>query len=419
MASIEERLRRQAHELGFELVGITTAQDAPGYRAFRTWLERGFAGSMSYMERHAEARRHPKSVLEDVRSIILVGRSYRPASGQMRSTDRSSTGRVSCYAWGDDYHAVMRRSLQQLLAWLRQQVPGCRGRAVVDTAPLLERDFARLAGLGWFGKNTMLIHPRQGSYFFIGALLVDVVLTADQPFATQHCGTCTACLDACPTGALVAPYQLDSRRGISYLTIEHRGVIDTELRPAMGDWVFGCDVCQEVCPWNRKAAYGTGTGTTGAETCQEVCPWNRKAAAGGEPAFHPVADQHQPDLVSLVQMTEAEFRQRYRGTALMRPGRSGMVRNAAIVLGNQGDPETVAALVRVLDDDDAVVRDAVAWALGRIGTPAARHALAERLRVETDPGVRTAIETALTGDDPVADQQAVPVESSDECATSS
>jgi epoxyqueuosine reductase len=254
--------------------------------------------------------------------------------------------------------------LDQLLAWVRQEVPGCQGRAVVDTAPLLERDFARLAGLGWFGKNTMLLNKRLGSYFFLGALLLDIALQPDTPFETRHCGTCTACLDACPTQAFVGPGQLDARRCISYLTIELRGPIPPELREPMGDWVFGCDICQDVCPWNRKAPLSY------------------------EPAFQPREGLAPADLIELLQLSPEAFRQRFRGTAITRAKRRGLLRNVAIALGNSGDPRVVPALIAALRDEEPLVRGAAAWALGRIGTAEALEALNARRQIETDETVR-------------------------------
>jgi epoxyqueuosine reductase len=249
---------------------------------------------------------------------------------------------VARYARGADYHDVLRERLKRLLAWLQAERPGCRGRAVVDTAPLLERDYARRAGLGWFGKNTMLLNRRQGSYFFLGALLSDVELTPDAAHETSHCGTCTACLDACPTDAFPAPGVLDARRCVSYLTIELRGSVPEELREGLGDWVFGCDVCQEVCPWNRKAP------------------------PGAEPALAPRPDLEALDPEEVLGLTEDEFRRRFAGTALTRPRRAGLLRNAALVLGNTGGPEALPALRRALADPEPLVREAAAWAVGRI-----------------------------------------------------
>jgi epoxyqueuosine reductase len=251
-------------------------------------------------------------------------------------------GRVARYACGLDYHDVLRARLNRLLTWVQEEAPGCRGRGVVDTAPLLERDFARRAGLGWFGKNTMLLNKRLGSYFFLGALLLDLDLAPDAAHDAAHCGTCTACLDACPTAAFPGPYQLDSRRCISYLTIELRGPIPEELRPGVGDWLFGCDVCQEVCPWNRKAPAGT------------------------EPAFAPRDGREALELTRLLGLSEAEFREEFRGTALTRSKRRGLLRNAAVVLGNLSDPAALPALRRAAGDADPVVAEAARWAVERI-----------------------------------------------------
>jgi epoxyqueuosine reductase len=333
MEPLEVRLKAQAQVLGFDRVGIAPAAPADGFDRLRAWLDRGFAGEMAYMHRHAEARRHPAAVLAEVRSVVMVVMNYGPGSG--------GSG-VARYARGADYHDVLRARLNCLLAWVQAEVPGCRGRGVVDTAPLLERDFARRAGLGWFGKNTMLLSKDLGSYLFLGALLLDLDLAADSPHETSHCGTCTACLDACPTQAFPEPGVLDSRRCISYLTIELRGPVPEELRAGIGDWLFGCDVCQEVCPWNRKAP------------------------AGREPALQPRPDLEGLDPVELLSLSEEAFRRRFRGTALTRPRRRGLLRNAALVLGNRGDPAALPALERALSDPEPLVRDAARWAIERI-----------------------------------------------------
>jgi epoxyqueuosine reductase len=232
--------------------------------------------------------------------------------------------------------------LNALLEWIQQESPGCLGRGVVDTAPLLERDFARRAGLGWFGKNTMLLNKRLGSYFLLGALLLDLELQSDAVHETSHCGTCTACLDACPTQAFPAPGELDSRRCISYLTIELRTEIPTEFRPTLNDWVFGCDICQEVCPWNRKAPPA------------DDAVWSSRP------------DLVALDSVELLGLTEEEFRRRFRGTALMRTKRRGLLRNAALLLGNRGDPAALPALRGALGDPEPLVREAAQWAIEQI-----------------------------------------------------
>jgi epoxyqueuosine reductase len=335
MLTLEARLKQHAHELGFDLAGIATATEADSFDRLRAWLDQGFAGEMSYMERHAEARRHPSSILPEVRSVLMVAMNYHSSSPR-------GEGGIARYALGTDYHDVLRARLNQLLAWVQHEVPGCRGRGVVDTAPLLERDFARRAGLGWFGKNTMLLNKRLGSFFFLGALLLDLDLRPDPAHETSHCGTCTACLDACPTRAFPGPYLLDARRCISYLTIELKGPVPAELREGIGDWLFGCDVCQDVCPWNRKAPVGT------------------------EPDLQPRADLVAVDPLELLGLTEAEFRHRFRTTALMRTRRRGLLRNAALVLGNRGDTAALPTLRRALDDPEPVIREAAQWAIERI-----------------------------------------------------
>jgi epoxyqueuosine reductase len=334
--SLESRLKQHAHTLGFDLVGIAPAGPADGFDRLRDWLDRGFAGDMDYMHRHAEARRHPESVLQEVRSVVMLAMNYNPGDGQEEGV--SGQGRVARYARGADYHDVLRERLNQLLAWLQGERADCRGRGVVDTAPLLERDFARRAGLGWFGKNTMLLNKHLGSYFFLAALLVDLELRPDPPFEVHHCGTCTACLDACPTAAFVGPGVLDARRCISYLTIELKGDVPLDLRSGLGDWAFGCDICQEVCPWNRKAP----------------------AAMQSRPELESL------DLIELLGLSEEGFRKRFRGTALMRSKRRGLLRNAALVLGNNGDERALPALRRALDDAEPLVREAARWAVAEI-----------------------------------------------------
>jgi epoxyqueuosine reductase len=353
MEALETRLHAQAQALGFARAGIAPATEADGFARLRAWLERGYAGRMDYLHRHAEARRHPSSILPEVRSVVMVAMNHgsrpvatggspvgKPATGE--SPVATGRGRVARYARGADYHDVLRERLKGLLAWVQSERPGCRGRAVVDTAPLLERDFARRAGLGWIGKNTMLLNKRLGSYFFLGALLLDLELRPDPPHQASHCGTCTACLDACPTGAFVGPGLLDARRCISYLTIELRGSVPEELRPGLGDWLFGCDVCQEVCPWNRKAP------------------------TAAEPVLRPNEELAALDLVEVLGLDAAEFWERFRGTALLRPGRAGLLRTAALVLGNQGDASALPALRRALHDPEPVVREAAGWAIARI-----------------------------------------------------
>ena len=343
MNSLESRIKEHARSLGFELVGIAPATEADGFAHLQEWLAQGFAGEMAYMSRHGEARRHPESILPNVKSVVMVGLNYKvPPKPHDERSDSWGSGRVSSYARGRDYHDVLREKLKELLAWIQSEVRDTRGRAVIDTAPLLERDFARRAGLGWFGKNTMLLHKKLGSFFFLGALLLDLELKIDEPFKPTHCGTCTRCLDACPTDAFVGPYQLDARRCISYLTIELRGRIDESLQPLMGDWVFGCDVCQDVCPWNRKSPVGKDDDLQAEFTGLHL------------------------NLVEVLGLDATEFKARFRHTALWRAGRAGLLRNAAIALGNIGDVRALPALERALHDDEPLVREAAQWAIHQI-----------------------------------------------------
>jgi len=335
MAPLEERLKNHAREIGFDLVGIAAATQADGFDRLSEWLARGYAGDMSYMERRHDARRHPESILPTVRTVIMTALNY---YGGDEGPSGPANGRIARYARGTDYHDRLRERLRTLLAWLQHEQPECRGRAVVDTAPLLERDFARRAGLGWIGKNTMLLHPRMGSYTFLGALLVDIPLAPDAAFATSHCGTCTACLDQCPTDAFPAPGWLDARRCISYLTIELRGPMPDDLRPGVGDWLFGCDICQEVCPWNRKAPMGD---------LHDVLPKSMNAE-------------------EVLKLTREQFAAQFAGTAIERTGYEGLRRNAAIVLGNIGSEAALGTLRELTNDPSPVVREAVAWAQGQI-----------------------------------------------------
>jgi epoxyqueuosine reductase len=371
-AGLARLLKARAIELGFDRVGIAGARTPPDYERFREWLAAGRAAGMHYMERHAEARAHPDSVLEGVRSVVMVSLVYgAPDAG---GASGSRPGKIARYARGRDYHQVLRARLAALLDWLERERPGVRARAVVDTAPLLERDYARLAGLGWIGKNTMLIDRRLGSFTFLGALLVDLDLEPDAPHASSHCGTCTRCLDACPTGAFDGPYQLDAGRCISYWTIEHRGPIPDDRADRLDGWVFGCDVCQDVCPWNRKAP------------------------AGRLPELDARADGADVDLVEWLTRSKGDWKRALRGSAMERARRAGLVRNAALALGSARDDGATPALADRLEDreEDPTIRAAAAWALGRIGSPAARGAL-ERSRGGDDATVREAVARALDG----------------------
>ena len=363
------RLRGEAFRLGFDLVGATPAIEPPGIVRLRQWMADGFAGQMTYLTNRADAYQHPQHVLEGVRSLLMLAMVYRTVEPVPTGPGQ---GTVSRYAWGQDYHDVLRGRLHELADFHRHLVPEAAVRGVVDTAPLMEREFARLAGLGWIGKNTMLLNRRLGSWLVLGALLTSEPLAYDSPVEQGHCGTCRACLDACPTGALVEPYRLDARKCISYLTIESRERTPIEYREALGERLFGCDACQEVCPWNRRAAITSVLG------------------------FQPQSGMNPVELVELLGLDETEFRQRYRGTSLRRAQRRGMLCRAALALGNRPYEAATPALVKSLRDDDPEVRAACAWALGRYGSEESRTALRQRLAVEPDAEVRREIERAVT-----------------------
>jgi len=332
--ALTQAVKARALEVGFDRVAVGPAGPAEHAARFDAWLDAGYAGGMDYLARTRVARGDPERLLPGCRSVVALALAYGPRE------DDPSWRAVSRYARGRDYHDLMRPRLAAVVDYLREAGgPAIASRAAVDTSAVLERDLAARAGLGWIGKNTNLIAVGGGSYFFIGTVLTTAALVADGP-ATDHCGTCTACLDACPTRAFVGPWVLDARRCLAYLTIEHRGDVADEWKPEMRDWLFGCDVCQEVCPWNRKAP------------------------AAREPALAPSGPL--PSLEALLEMDEAAFRARFRGSAMSRARRAGLARNAALVLGNRGDRAAEPALRRALDDPDASVRSAAAWALARL-----------------------------------------------------
>jgi epoxyqueuosine reductase len=366
-ASLTDRLKVEAHRLGFDLVGVAPAVVPPGYGRYLEWIEKGREAGMTYLKRQAEARGHPRHVLEGARSVVVLGMIYgRPDP----SPPGPTKGKVARYARGADYHEILWRRLETFLAWLQVEHPGVVGRAVCDTAPLLERDFARMAGLGWIGKNTCLIDRKAGSFTVLGSILVDIELDYDRPHETNHCGTCTRCLVACPTDAFDGPYQLIASKCISYWTIEHKGPISDEPAEALGDWVFGCDICQEVCPWNRKAPVGR------------------------EPTLEARSEWLNPDLIEWLGRDPIEFRRSLKGTALARSKRSGLLRNAALILGTRGILEAVPVLIDRLRDEDAVIRGASAWALGRIGAEQAIGPLREAID-DPDPAVSLAVRHAI------------------------
>lgn len=339
-SGFEHRLKTQALAAGFNLAGIATLGRPDTAAHFDDWLAAGHHGEMSYLERGAELRRDARRPVAGMVSGLVVALNY---------GGTQPPGPVARYARFTDYHRVMWDKLDALLVWVRTELGDVHGRSFVDSGPVLERDLAQRAGLGWFGKNTLLIHPQLGSFFFLGALFLDVALTPDEPFATDHCGTCTRCLDACPTQAFVAPHVLDARRCISYLTIELKGPHTSDQAAMVGDHLFGCDICQEVCPYNRKFS-----------------------AEASEPAFAPVERLATPDARALARAflatSPGEFAEELKHTPLSRAKLVGLKRNAASVLANVGSVEDVPALVAALDvESDPTVLEALRAALAACG----------------------------------------------------
>ncbi|MEO1525132.1 MAG: tRNA epoxyqueuosine(34) reductase QueG [Planctomycetota bacterium] len=331
--------REQAASLGFPRVAVAPAVEATGFNQLVEWIESGYAAEMHYFANRLEAYRHPRGVMEGVKSILVL---IYPYPADVTRTVKPAHGRVARYAWsGIDYHDTIHAKLKALRRWIEAESPGARVRGCVDTAPLLERELAELAGIGWRGKNTLLLHRELGSYFFLASLLVDFELPYDTPFSTSHCGTCTACLDACPTDAFPAAGVLDASRCISYWTIEHSGEIPESMREGIGDWAFGCDICQEVCPWNRKVTRRSETHAT-------------------EKPFEQI------DLIELFSLDDEAFRAKFRKSPFWRTRRRGMLRNAAIVLGNQRDASSLEPLSAACKDDDPIVAEACRWAVDQI-----------------------------------------------------
>jgi epoxyqueuosine reductase len=390
---LAEQIVAEVHRLGFDLAGITSTAAPATVDPYRRWLAAGCHGEMAYLARPDAVlkRRELTRILPGIRSVVTVGMNYFTSPLAAERAADGSRGIVASYAWGLDYHDILTARLRQLAAFVAAQSgTAVDHRAYVDTGPLLERELAARAGLGFVGKNTNLIHPRFGSWLFLGELLLAVELppTRSEPQAAIRqgisiedlahfgekgtCGRCTRCLDACPTHAFVAPYLLDARRCISYLTIELKGPIPRALRPLIGNRIFGCDICQEVCPWNRRFARSTA-----------------------EPAFQPGPGAAAPRLLDLINLDEEGFRRRFRAGPIRRAKRRGLLRNVAVALGNWGHPAAVPALARALHDAEPLVRGHAAWALGRINTEGARQALAQALTAEDDEWVRVELSQAL------------------------
>ncbi len=371
---LENRIKSLALELGFDRIGIADAK--PFIRDEKAALERTRAGLMDglpwYTEERVRRMNRPELLLEGARSVISLAISYDtgpPSDSLIESTVLK--GKIAKYAWGRDYHNVIKSKLRQFVKMLAEEVDRpVRTRFFVDDGPMNDRAAAERAGVGWFGKNTNILTPTHGSWVFLAQVVTDLELEPDLPLK-KTCGECSLCIPACPTDAIVAPYVIDNRKCISFLTIELRGPIPRDLRPLVGDWVFGCDICQEVCPVNRKAL------------------------PSREPDFRKRHDFDGPELIPLLELDDDDFREKFEGSPIRRAKRSGLQRNVCVALGNIGDPAAIPALTRALRESDELVRSHAAWALGKIGGAEAMEALRVALLSEDDADVKAEIEAAL------------------------
>lgn len=379
--SLATRIRARAYELGFDSVGIASVGPSAHADVYSAWVDAGFAGQMGYLARPdaVEKRADPRLAVPGAKSAVVVTSSYADGAPGHEGipADQAVFAR---YARNEDYHELLKPRLIELQEWISREIGPAGGRAYVDTGPILERELAQRAGLGWFGRNTLLIQPRRGSYSFLGVILLDIELPYDAPFERDFCGSCARCLSSCPTGALLgrnadgAPL-MDARLCISYLTIELKGPIPRELRPLIGNRIYGCDICQEVCPHNNP----------------------KFVQITSEEAFRPREGVQGARLIELMGLTQAEFSDRFRKSPVKRAKRRGLLRNVAVALGNWGSVEAIPALAGALRDEEPLIRGHAAWALGRIATAEALLALAARQPVEEDGWVREEIDLALGG----------------------
>ncbi|MDQ7036790.1 MAG: tRNA epoxyqueuosine(34) reductase QueG [Anaerolineae bacterium] len=371
-----ENIKQKAIELGFNLVGLTRAEPSPMLNAYHRWIEQGMHGKMGYLERPDRIIRREdlNNIVSNAQSIIMVGMDYRTREIAPEILHDPTRGRIANYAWGLDYHDILEPRLEQFAQWIATEAKGKIDHKVyVDTGAILERSHAQQAAMGFIGKNTMLIHPRRGSYFFLGEIITSLELdTYDEPQRQTMCGTCTRCLKACPTDAFPKPHILDARLCISYHTIENKGWIDQYLRSKFGNWVFGCDICQEVCPFQRFSP-----------TAQEK-------------RFFPIdSDRAAPPLVDLLTLDDVRFKAHYDGSPIYRVRRKRLVRNACIAAGNSHDSQFIPYLIQLLYDSEPLVRGHAAWGLWQIMGQSAVKQLNELYYREEDEAVRDELERLL------------------------
>ena len=369
--TITRLLREKALNLGFDLFGVVPVSRSKTIEIYRDWLKKGYAGTMEYLERHSELKEDPRNLLPETISMVALGCNYNTGNPSKESQEPSKA-RISRYAWGDDYHKIIHSKLKALEYYLCNELNVANHtRSFVDSGPVLEREVAQRAGLGWFGKHSNLINVEKGSWFFLAEMLVDVELKIDEPFTRVDCGTCTSCIEACPTGAIIADRTVDARLCISYLTIENKGAIPDDLRSKMDNHIFGCDICQDVCPWNKDAPESL------------------------EPGFKPRTENYAAELTDLMILDQTAFRKRFQKSPVKRTKRRGLLRNVAVSLGNWAHEDAIPALSIGLHDIEPVVRSHSAWALGRINNEKARNELKNALIIEKNPNVLREIKTAL------------------------
>ena len=374
--SLKNEIAAEARRLGFNLFGVTSPDTPPHYAVYEDWIEQGRHGEMGYLdtERARQRRKNPSLILPECQSILVLGWPHTVPSFSregLEGEDQRLTGRIASYAWGEDYHDVIPARLQELVAFIEER----RGETIpnrwyTDTGPILERDLAQQAGLGWIGKNTCLINPGQGSFFLLAEIFLGIKLEPDTPFSADRCGTCTRCIEACPTDCIQANRTIDASQCISYLTIELKGAIPRDIRTNLGNWVFGCDICQQVCPWNQRFV------DQGNSNQVDI-------------------SLKEPDLISELTYTPEEFNRKFKGNPVKRAKRRGYLRNVAVALGNSKSAAGIPQLTKSLaEDPEPLVRGHAAWALGRIGGEQAKQAL-EKATLEEDPFVVEEIRFAL------------------------
>jgi epoxyqueuosine reductase len=346
--TLKQAIKDHARRLGFSLVGVAAPESLLHLSTFERWLDAGYHGSMHYLaDEYSRARRaNLRLILPECNSILVLATPYADPKSAEASEGAGPTGRVAAYAWGDDYHEIFPPRLRALVNFIEEQVGHpVPNRYYTDTGPILERDLAQRAGLGWIGKNTCLINPKHGSYFLLAEILLGLDMEPDPPFITDQCGTCTRCIEACPTSCILPGRTIDARRCISYLTIELKEDIPEEMRPLLDDWVFGCDICQMVCPWNRFAN------------------------PQGDASFAPRPNVPHPNLISELDLTSEAFNRKFKGSPVKRAKRRGYLRNVAVALGNSKDKRIIPALENAQNDEEELVREHATWALEK----AARH----------------------------------------------